>query len=73
MERNESRLYYNFKVKIPKFQGSPKSEDLVDWLNTVERVFDYYEVMDEKKTKPVAICLKGKASAWWEKLEISSQ
>ena len=42
VERSEPRLDYNFKVEIPKFQGSLKSEDFVDWLNTIERVFDYY-------------------------------
>ena len=64
---------YNFKVEIPKFHGRFKPEDFVDWLNTIERVFDYYEVMDEKKVKLVAIRLKGRASAWWEQLQISHQ
>ena len=73
VERNESRLDYNFKVEIPEFQGSLKPEDFVDWLNTVERVFDYYEVIDEKKVKLVTIRLKGRASAWWEQLQISRQ
>ena len=58
VEINKPRLDYNFKGEIPKFHGSFKLEDFVDWLNTVERVFDYYEVMDEKKVKLVAICLK---------------
>jgi len=71
VERSEPRLDYNFKVEIPKFQGSLKLEDFVDWLNTVERVFDYYEVMDEKKVKLVTIRLKGRTSAWWEQLQIS--
>ena len=71
VERNEPRLDYNFKVEIPEFQGSFKSEDFVDWLNTVERVLDYYEVMDEKKVKLVVIHLKGKVSTWWEQLQIS--
>ena len=62
---------YNFKVEIPEFHGRFKPEDFVDWLNTIERVFDYYEVMDEKKVKLVAIRLKGRASAWWEQLQIS--
>ena len=60
VERNEPRLDYNFEVEIPKFQRSLKLEDFVDWLNNVD---DYYEVMDEKKVKLVAICLKGRASA----------
>ena len=52
MERNETRLDYNFEVEIPKFQRS------LDWLNIAERVFDSYEVKDEKKVKLVAIRLK---------------
>ena len=36
-------------------------------------MFDYYEVMDEKKVKLVAICLKGRASTWWKQLQISHQ
>ena len=70
-ERNEPRLDYNFKVEIPEFQGSLKPKDFVYWLNIVERVLDYYEVIDEKKVKLVAIRLKGRASAWWEQLQIS--
>ena len=73
VERNEPRLDYNFKVEIPEFQGSLKPEDFVDWFNTVERVFDYYEVIDEKKVKLVAICLKRRDSSWWEQLQISRQ
>ena len=73
VERNEPRLDYNFKVEVPEFQGSLKSKDFVDWLNTVERMFDCYEVMDEKKMKLVAICLKGRDFSWWEQLQISRQ
>ena len=73
MERNEPKLDYNFKVEVLEFQGSLKPKDFVDWLNIVERVFDYYEFMDGKKAKLVAIHLKGRASAWWEQLQISHQ
>ena len=59
VERNEPSLDYNFKVEILEFQGSLKLEDFVYWLNTVERMFHYYEVMDEKKVRLVTIRLKG--------------
>ena len=49
MERNEPKLDYNFKVEVLEFQGSLKPKDYVDWLNIVEREFDYYEFMDERK------------------------
>ena len=66
--RNEPRLV----GKILEFhQGSLKPEIFGDWLSTVERVFDYYEIMGEKKVKLVAIRLKGRAYTWWEKLQIS--
>ena len=62
--RNEPRL----GEKILVFQGSLKLEVFGDWLSTVERVFDYYEIMGEKKVKLVAIRLKGRAYTWWEKI-----
>jgi hypothetical protein len=38
--------------------------EFVDWLNTLKRVIDYYEVFEERKVKLVLIRFKGKASAW---------
>ncbi|KAL4634542.1 hypothetical protein ACB092_04G207300 [Castanea dentata] len=69
-ESDDSHSHFENPFGAPP-RGSLKPEDSVDWLNTVERVFDYYEVIDEKKVKLVAICLKGRASAWWEQLQIS--
>ncbi|KAK4581406.1 hypothetical protein RGQ29_024882 [Quercus rubra] len=74
-ESDDSHSHFENPFGAPprEFQGSLKPEDFVYWLNTVERVFDYYEVIDEKKVKLVAIRLKGRASAWWEQLQIPRQ
>ncbi|GJX67027.1 hypothetical protein Tco_0302754 [Tanacetum coccineum] len=58
----------SIKVEIPDFLGTLKVEEFVDWLNTVERVFEFKDVPENKKVKWVAIKLKGRASAWWEQL-----
>ena len=58
------------KIDIQEFKGKIKPEEYIDWLNTVERVFDYKEILDHRKVKIVAIKLKTYASAWWEQLKI---
>ncbi|GJX76150.1 putative CCCH-type zinc finger family protein [Tanacetum coccineum] len=60
----------SIKVEIPDFLGTLKVEEFVDWLNTVERVFKFKDVPENKKVKWVAIKLKGRASAWWEQLQL---
>lgn len=48
-------------------------DDFMDWLDAVERIFDYQEVPDEKKVKLVAMKLKGGASAWWEQTKVTRE
>ncbi|GJU02692.1 reverse transcriptase domain-containing protein [Tanacetum coccineum] len=54
------------KVDIPVFEGKPHPDEFIDWLHTVERVFDIKNLRDEQKVKLVAIKLKKNASIWWE-------
>jgi hypothetical protein len=60
-------------VEMLEFQGSLNSNNFVDWLNTMKRVFDYYDVVDEMKVRFVAIHFKGSTSSWWEHLQVSHQ
>ena len=57
-----------FRVDIPEFEGKLDPEEFLDWLNTVERVFDYKEVPEDKKVKLVALKLRKYASLWWTNL-----
>ena len=63
-DRVDHKWENNIKVEVPEFQGGLNPDNFVDWLNSVERVFDYYEVSEAKKVKLVSLCLKGRASAW---------
>ncbi|KAI5327722.1 hypothetical protein L3X38_027118 [Prunus dulcis] len=60
---------FDMKVDLPEFEGTIQPDDFVDWLNTFEHIFDYKEMLDEKKVKIVAIKLRRSASAWWEQLK----
>jgi len=59
----------DIKVDIPDFEGKLQPDEFVDWLQIVERVFEYKEVLEEQKVKTVAVKLKKHASIWWENLK----
>ncbi|KAE8715853.1 putative Quercetin 3-O-methyltransferase 1 [Hibiscus syriacus] len=54
----------SFRVDLLEFSGTLQAEGFVDWINEVERIFEYKEVPDRVKVKLIAIKLKGRASAW---------
>ena len=43
--------------------GGSNHEEFIDWLNQVERIFDFHEAPDSKKVKLISIKLRGRASA----------
>ena len=48
-----------FRIDLPEFSSTLQANCFIDWLNEVERIFDYKEVPDRVKVKLVAIKLKG--------------
>ena len=54
------------KIEIPEFTGKVHPDDFIDWLSTVERVFDVRDMPDKLKVKLVAIKLRQHASLWWD-------
>jgi Retrotransposon gag protein len=54
------------KIDIPVFEGKSHPDEFIDWLHTVERVFDVKNMFDKQKVKLVAIKLRKHASIWWE-------
>jgi len=69
--RREPRQAINFnefKVDIPEFEGKLDPDDFLEWIQTVERVFEYKEVPDEQKVKIIALKLRKYASLWWTNL-----
>jgi len=58
----------DFRVDIPEFEGQLDPDSFLDWLHTVERVFDYKDIPEETKVKLVALKLRKYASIWWANL-----
>ncbi|XP_071704568.1 uncharacterized protein [Rutidosis leptorrhynchoides] len=54
------------KVEIPEFTGAAHPDEFLDWLSTVERVFDIKDIPEKLKVKLVALKLKKHASLWWD-------
>jgi len=52
----------DFKVEIPEFEGKLDIEEFLDRLHTVECVFKYKDVQEDKKVKLVALRLRKYAS-----------
>ncbi|GJX04630.1 RNA-directed DNA polymerase [Tanacetum coccineum] len=57
-------------TEIPEFDGKLHPDDFLDWLQTVERIFDLRDIPDNVKVKLVAIKLKKYASLWWEHIQL---
>ncbi|GJV87680.1 reverse transcriptase domain-containing protein [Tanacetum coccineum] len=57
------------RTEIPEFEGKLQPDDFLDWIQTVERIFDLRDIPDNLKVKLVAIKLKKYASLWWEHVQ----
>ncbi|XP_022029915.1 uncharacterized protein LOC110930839 [Helianthus annuus] len=54
------------KVEVLEFDGKAQPDEFIDWLSTVERIFDLIDIPDKVKVKLVAIKLCKYASLWWD-------
>ncbi|GKV47692.1 hypothetical protein SLEP1_g54564 [Rubroshorea leprosula] len=61
------------KIDILDFEGCFQLDEFINWLHTVERVFELKDIPDDKRVKLVAIKLKKHASIWWENLKRSQE
>ena len=64
--RDDPLRSIGLKVEIPEFTGKAHPDEFIEWLSTVERVFDLRDIPDNLKVKLVAIRLKQHASLWWD-------
>ncbi|GKF44393.1 reverse transcriptase domain-containing protein [Tanacetum coccineum] len=66
--RNDPIRSLGLKIEISEFTGKVHPDNFIDWLSTVERVFDVRDIPDKLKVKLVAIKFRQHASLWWDHL-----
>jgi len=58
----------DFRVDILEFEGKLDPKEYLDWLSTIERIFKYKDVPEDKKVKLMTLKLWKCASLWWTNL-----
>eukprot|EP00253_Pinus_taeda_P007419 PITA_07419 len=54
------------KTEVSIYEAGLNPKELIDWINGMEKFFDYEETKDEKKVNLVVSKLKGHATVWWD-------
>jgi hypothetical protein len=56
-------------IDIPMYEGNLDANELLDWIRSMDKCFDYEYVDGGKKVRHVISRLKGHAALWWDKLQ----
>ncbi|GJR55869.1 putative reverse transcriptase domain-containing protein [Tanacetum coccineum] len=74
-QREDNRRWESgMRINIPEFDGKTLNpEEFIDWLVTVEEVFEFKEVPENKRVSLIATKLRGRASAWWQQLKLTRE
>jgi hypothetical protein len=67
--REVVRLGGRAKIKVPMYKGNLDAEEMLDWIRSMDKHFDYEDVDEEKKVKQTVTRLKGNAKLWWDELQ----
>ncbi|KAH9652366.1 Endonuclease [Citrus sinensis] len=68
---DDRRWESGLRIDIPEFQGSGRPEELLDWINAIEEVFEYKEVPENKLVSHAATRFRGRAVAWWQQTKLT--
>ena len=52
------------------YEGNINVEELTDWINALNKYFDFEEIEDKKKVRYATTGLKGHATIWWDEVQI---
>ena len=55
-------------VEIPEFEGRVDPDEFLEWLQAVDRAFEFKEIPEDQKVKLIALKLRSFASLWWTSL-----
>lgn len=58
------------KLELPTYEGSLTAGHLIDWVNELDKYFEYDEFEEDAKVKLAVTRLKGHASLWWDSVQV---
>lgn len=58
------------KPEISSYDGSLKAKNLIDWINEMDKYFDYEEIDEDKRVKFAVTRLKGHTALWWDNVQV---
>jgi hypothetical protein len=67
--REVSILGGRTKIEVTMYEGNLDVEELLDWVRSMDKHFDYEDVDEERKVKHAVTRLKGHATLWWDELQ----
>ena len=66
--RSILRESLRLKSELPVYVGSLAAKNLIEWINDLDKYFEYDEVKENKKARFVVTKLKGHTSLWWDNM-----
>jgi hypothetical protein len=67
------RLGARANIEVPMYEGNLDVEELLDWIRSMDKYFDYEDVDGEKRVRHAVSRLKGHATLWWDELQVERQ
>jgi hypothetical protein len=67
--RAVSRLGGRAKIEVPMYEGNLDVEELLYWIRSMDKYFEYEDVDEEIRVRHVVTRLKGHAKLWWDELQ----
>ena len=58
------------RIEVSSYVGGLNPEELVDWINELNKCFDYEEISEDKRVKFAVTKLKGHATLWWDGVQV---
>jgi hypothetical protein len=62
------RLGVRAKIEVPMYEGNLDAEELLDWIRSMEKYFEYEDVDEEKRVRHTVTRIKGNAMPLWDEL-----
>jgi hypothetical protein len=56
------------KIEVPMYEGNLDVEELLDWVRSMDKYFNYEVVNEEKRVRHVVTRPKGHEALWWDEL-----